>query len=76
MHSSCQYCNSPTESDKLPEVFWACKSGRYPRLAKLAQTLLNIPASSGSVERLFSVSGAILRARRSHLTVTTAMECE
>ena len=77
-----QYCNSPTESDILPEVYWACKSGRYPRLAKLARTLLSIPASSGSVERLFSVSGAIVRARRSRLTATTvesllmAMECE
>jgi len=60
-----------TESDKLPEVYWACKSGRYPRLAKLARTLLSIPASSGSVERLFSVSGAIVRARQSCLTATT-----
>jgi len=77
-----QYCNSPTESDKLPEVYWACKSGCYPLQAKLARTLLSIPTSSGSVERLFSVSGAIVTARRSRLTATTveslltAMECE
>ena len=60
-----QYCNSPTDSDILPEVYWARMSGSYPRLAKLARTLLSIPASSGSVECLFSVSGAIVRARRS-----------
>jgi len=30
------YYNSPTESEKLPEVYWACKSGRYPPLDKLA----------------------------------------
>jgi hypothetical protein len=76
------YCNSPTDSEMLPDVYWAKMNKTYPRLAKLARTLLSIPASSGSVERLFSVSGAIVRARRSRLTTTTveslllAMECE
>jgi len=67
------YCNSPTESDVQPEVYWAKMSSTntYPRLAKLARTLLSIPASSGSVERLFSVSGAIVRARRSRLAAPT-----
>ena len=66
-----QYCNSATESDVLPEVYWSKMSSIYPRLSKLARTLLSIPASSGSVERLFSVSGAIVRARRSRLTAKT-----
>ena len=46
---------------------------QFPRLAKLARTFLSVPASSGSVERLFSVSGAILIARRRHLTAQTVM---
>jgi hypothetical protein len=76
------YCNSPTDSEMLPDVYWAKMNKTYPRLAKLARTLLSIPASSASVERLFSVSGAIVRARRSRLTATTveslllAVECE
>jgi hAT family C-terminal dimerisation region len=63
-----QYCNSPTDSETLPEMYWSKMSATYPRLAKLARSLLSIPASSGSVERLFSISGSIVRARRSRLT--------
>ena len=67
-----QYCNSPTDGEILPEVYWARMSGSFPRLvAMLAQTLLSTPASSGGVELLFSVSGAIVRASRSRLTATT-----
>ena len=62
---------SPTEHQMKPEAYWAANGSRYPRLAELARIFLSVPASSGSVERLFSVSGAILRARRSRLTAQT-----
>ena len=54
-----------------PEVFWATEGSAYPRLRHLARRLLSIPASSGSVERLFSITGAILSARRNRLSATT-----
>lgn len=66
-----KYCMSPTEHQMKPEAYWAANGSRYPRLAELARIFLSVPASSGSVERLFSVSGAILRARRSRLTAQT-----
>jgi hypothetical protein len=66
-----KYCMSPTEHQMKPEAYWAANGSRYPRLAELARIFLSVPASSGSVERLFSVSGAILRARRGRLTAQT-----
>jgi len=62
---------APTEEANPREVFWAKSGDAYPRLIKLARTFLSIPASSGSVERLFSVAGAIVRARRSKLSSVT-----
>ena len=43
----------------------------YPVLSKLARKYLSIPASSASVERLFSVCGAIIHARRARLSANT-----
>jgi hypothetical protein len=54
-----------------PEVFWATEGSAYSRLRHLARRLLSIPASSGRVERLFSITGAILSARRNRLSATT-----
>ena len=62
---------APTEEAIPPEVFWAKSGDAYPILIKLARTFLGIPASSGSVGRLFSVAGAIVRARRSKLSSVT-----
>jgi len=62
---------APTEEAIPPEVFWAKSGDAYPILIKLARTFLGIPASSGSVGRLFSVAGAIVRARRSKLASVT-----
>jgi len=52
-----QYCNSPTESDIMPEEYWASKSGRYLRLAGLDWTLQSIPASSAVSNVYFSCLG-------------------
>ena len=76
-HTVCEpeeqsYLMAPTtEQDVLPGEFWAKSAHTYPQLVKLARTFLSIPASSGSVERLFSVAGAIVRARRSRLSSVT-----
>ena len=35
--------------------FWEVSKDKYPLLSKLAKRVLAIPASSGSVERLFSI---------------------
>ncbi|XP_064469705.1 uncharacterized protein LOC135384433 [Ornithodoros turicata] len=52
-------------------TFWKHNSSRYPKLGLLAEVCFGIPATSGGVERLFSVAGAIQRARRSSLLPTT-----
>ncbi len=39
--------------------YWRLNAPKYPRLAKLAKHYLSIPASSASVERLFSTAGYI-----------------
>jgi hypothetical protein len=57
-----------------PLKFWKIHSTKFPILSELAQSILAIPASSGSVERVFSIAGAIARARRSSLAVTTVRE--
>lgn len=51
-----------------PLGFWKRNSSKFPVMSSLAATYLTLPASSGSVERLFSVAGAIARARRSRLS--------
>lgn len=54
-----------------PLKFWMFYEKTFPTLAKLARQYLGIPASSGSVERLFSVAGAIARSRRANLKIDT-----
>lgn len=57
------------ESDD-PLCFWKFNWARFPILSHLAIRFLSFPATSGSVERLFSVAGAIGRARRARITTT------
>lgn len=52
-------------------LFWRVNKNSYPILGKLAKTYLSAPASSGSVERMFSLAGSIGRARRNRISVTT-----
>lgn len=54
-----------------PLTFWKKNAGSYPLLAKLAALCFGIPATSGSVERLFSIAGSLQRARRSSLNADT-----
>jgi hypothetical protein len=66
------YLNEPEISDKEdPISYWKQRNNNreFPSLTSLAKTVLAMPASSGGVERLFSVAGAISRSRRSRLTV-------
>ena len=44
-----------------PLAFWKVHSTTYPNLSKLACHYLSIPASSGPVERLFSIGGKFFR---------------
>jgi hAT family C-terminal dimerisation region len=60
--------NFPREPNSDPLDFWRRQEHLFPVLSKLARTYLAIPASSGSVERLFSISGALQRSRRASLT--------
>ncbi len=57
-------------ADKPTEAlaFWKKHDEKFPKLAKLARQTLSVPASSAPVERLFSIAGAIARARRANLT--------
>lgn len=57
------------DMDCDPLVYWRMKGSAYPHLKCLARKYLSIPASSGSVERLFSIAGCISRARRARLTI-------
>lgn len=43
----------------------------YPKLARLAVTCLGMPASSGSAERIFSVSGALQPVSQASLLLET-----
>jgi len=65
------YLSQPTTSDPS-ETFWSSTlSDDFPTLRHLAMKYLSIPATSASVERLFSVVGAIIRARRERLSAST-----
>lgn len=65
------YLSSPCVSVEDPLFYWEKNADIYPRLAKLAAVCLSMPASSGSVERLFSTSGALQRARRASMLPRT-----
>lgn len=56
-------------TERSPLCFWKENFLKFPRLAVLARILLALPATSGSVERLFSLAVAIARSRRSRITV-------
>lgn len=51
-----------------PLDYQKVNSNRYPNLTKLAKKYLAVPATSGGVERVFSIAGALKRARRVRLT--------
>ncbi|XP_059418798.1 E3 SUMO-protein ligase ZBED1-like [Carassius carassius] len=62
------YTSLPTIAvDKDPLQWWKDNEEEFPRLAKLAQKILCIPATSVASERLFSSSGNIQTVFRSSL---------
>jgi len=66
------YLSTPPVQTEQPETFWSSQlSDEFPTLRRLATKYLSIPATSASVERLFSTAGAIIRARRNRLSPET-----
>ena len=49
-------------------TWWESQQQTYPTLSKLARVVLAIPATSAPSERIFSVAGLTVNARRSSLT--------
>ncbi|KAM4557777.1 E3 SUMO-protein ligase ZBED1-like [Odontesthes bonariensis] len=58
----------PPPLDTNPTDWWKNNTGRYPRLAKLAQRNLCIPATSVPSERVFSAAGLTVNRLRTRLT--------
>jgi hypothetical protein len=52
-----------------PFKFWQLHQEKFPNLSNLAVKFLAMPASSGTVERLFSLAGSIARSRRSRIKI-------
>ena len=48
-------------------TWWKEHAARFPYLSQLARRYLAMPATSASVERLFSVAGQIVTAKRASL---------
>lgn len=57
------------KENESPLQFWQRNESRFPILSSFASIYLAIPATSGSVERLFSVAACIARARRARLLI-------
>jgi hypothetical protein len=51
-----------------PLQYWKLNESRFPNLARITRKFLCVPATSGGVERIFSIAGFLGRARRSSLT--------
>lgn len=59
----------PIDPSRCPLHWFATYRGTFPTLAAVARHILAIPSSQSSVERLFSVCGHILSARRNRLKI-------
>lgn len=59
---------SPIEDTDDPLDHWRSTQHKFPKLAKLAQRYLSLPASSAAVERIFSVGGKLFRPDRARLS--------
>ncbi|KZS00055.1 Uncharacterized protein APZ42_003813, partial [Daphnia magna] len=53
--------------DVRPLEFWRLNSHRFPVLSPIAREIFGIPASSGSVEQVFSTATDILSAKRNRI---------
>ena len=52
-------------------MWWKTHAVRFPYLSRLARRYLAMPATSASVERLFSVAGQVVTAKRASLDPST-----
>lgn len=69
---ACESTIIPEEDEETATLnFWKTHHARMPKLSLIARKFLAIPASTGSVERLFSIAGSLARARRSRLSAKT-----
>jgi hypothetical protein len=68
------YQSIPAESDidKSSLAFWKANEQTHPILSQIARRYLGIPATSVTVERLFSSAGNLITARRNALEPETA----
>jgi hAT family C-terminal dimerisation region len=65
-----EYLSLPNlEETANPLVFWREQENNLPILSRLARRFLAVPAISGSVERVFSIAGALGRARRARIEI-------
>lgn len=54
--------------DSNPLEWWKINQSRFPHVARLARSLLCIPATSASSERIFSEAGLTISKKRARLT--------
>jgi len=47
--------------------FWWCNSAKYGKLAEIALGFLTIPASTATIERVFSIAGDIADVKRNRI---------
>ena len=57
--------------DSPPLMWWKEHAAKFPYLSQLARRYLAMPATSASVERLFSVAGQVVTAKRASLDPET-----
>ena len=58
------YLNEPPHQVQDPIRWWRDNEGRFPRLSKMAFTLLSIPGMSAECERVFSLAKLLLTSQR------------
>lgn len=67
-----EYMKEPILQNSSSElVYWRRNQSKFRKLSALANKYLSVPASSGGVERLFSIAGSLARARRNRITAKT-----
>jgi hypothetical protein len=63
--------NPSDEKSKMVRVralnYWKINAGRFPILASISKELFSVPASSGSVERVFSTATDIMHVKRNRM---------
>lgn len=62
----------PNEADGDILAFWKSNESVVPTLAKFARSILCIPASSASSERLFSAAGKLISEQRTNISASRA----